>query len=503
MAFPTTPILDSFNRANEGPPPSTNWTTGIAVGFGGFSEPGHEVIGNELANTFNDVAQNYWNVGQFGPDCEAYITVTNATGLISAELAARLTNIGQFTCDGYVVQAQPAGGEGGPNRVYTIYRIDDGLLTMLDFVGESGVGSMTGDRYGIQIIGSVIYLWGDTGDGWEIKLTANDSTHTTAGFIGVVTEIGSQSRLDDFGGGVFVPEGGVSVFNFRNLPFFDDEEVNRFEFWPAVTEGGAVHERSAAVNASASIESSGQFFSVFETSVAVSATADISSAGDIDYHRAAALNASGAITTSGHGILERSAGLSATADIASSAQFYSILERASVFNATASIAVAGQTAHLRSAAINGTALITSSGFRIGAEIERSAAIDAVGLISSAGQITSAHQRAAAFNASGSIESSASFFSILERSSLTNADGLIQISANKETSRSVSVSCSGEIATGRLVVSQRAVVINATGLISVAGLGETLIIVGALNVNALNDGQLTSTISVGSLSGTIN
>ena len=25
MAFPNTPVLDNFNRANEGPPPSANW----------------------------------------------------------------------------------------------------------------------------------------------------------------------------------------------------------------------------------------------------------------------------------------------------------------------------------------------------------------------------------------------------------------------------------------------------------------------------------------------
>ena len=45
MAFPTTGILDDFNRGNEGPPPSANWTTLVQ---------GHKVVSN--ACTSNSTA---------------------------------------------------------------------------------------------------------------------------------------------------------------------------------------------------------------------------------------------------------------------------------------------------------------------------------------------------------------------------------------------------------------------------------------------------------------
>lgn len=210
--FPTTPVIDNFNRADEGPPPSANWTTGIANGFGGFLEPGHSVVGNQLNNDFNDVAQNYWNSDSFGPDCEAYITVVDVQGLVSVGLAARLTDIGRFTCEGYAVQINPSGG--GANRTYQIFRIDNGVLTLLSNSTEDSVGSMDGDKYGIRCIGNNIQLWADTGEGWRLKLSVTDSTHTGAGAIGIVTESDPLSRWDDFGGGHIVfPSRGALLFN--------------------------------------------------------------------------------------------------------------------------------------------------------------------------------------------------------------------------------------------------------------------------------------------------
>lgn len=210
-SFPSAPILDDFNRANEGPPPSANWTNGIAEGFG-FSF-GHRVLDNELQNATEGVAQNYWNVETFGPDCEAYITAVNTADAPSTWLVGRLVDPGLSTCTGYAVQV--VSSNAGDDRLYFIYRIDDGLLTSIASTSETGVGPADGDKYGIRIIGDIIYLWGDTGDSWEIKLSVSDSTYSSAGFIGIVTEAATLSpRWDDFGGGTVV-SGLVDAFSYE------------------------------------------------------------------------------------------------------------------------------------------------------------------------------------------------------------------------------------------------------------------------------------------------
>lgn len=214
FSFPSTAILDDFNRADEGPPPSENWTLGFAAGLEGTTEPGHQVISNELANTGSDINQNWYNAAQYGPDCEAYITVTNSGSVNAVGLAARLTDIVGFSSNGYYVQINRTGG--GDNRNFQIMRIDNGGVTVLANVAETGVGSMTGDKYGIRLVGNNIELWADTGEGWLLKLTAVDSTYKGAGYLGILTDSSSSSvsRWDDFGGGdIIFPTHGSAQFN--------------------------------------------------------------------------------------------------------------------------------------------------------------------------------------------------------------------------------------------------------------------------------------------------
>lgn len=199
LDFPATTTLDDFNRPDEGPPPSTNWSVGFAASLEGTDEPGHKVTSNQLSNVGNDINQNWWNVSQFGPDCEAWITITDSTGLVAVGLAARLTNIVGFSSDGYYVQVNSSGG--GDSRTYQLARIDAGTATFLVTTSETGVGPMTGDRYGIRVIGNAIQLWGDTGSGWDVKLSTTDSTYSTQGYLGILTEATTSTRLDDFSGG--------------------------------------------------------------------------------------------------------------------------------------------------------------------------------------------------------------------------------------------------------------------------------------------------------------
>lgn len=196
--FGLTPIIDDFNRADEGPPPSANWTLGFAAGLEGTTEPGHKVTSNELANVGNDINQNWWNASTFGPDCEVYLTVTNQTGVIAFGLAARLTDISGFSSNGYYMQVNLSGG--GSDRTYQIIRIDNGSVIFLANTTENGVGDLVGNKYGLRVIGDRIQLWGDTGDGWKIRLEAVDSTYSDPGYFGVLSESDNFARWDDFSG---------------------------------------------------------------------------------------------------------------------------------------------------------------------------------------------------------------------------------------------------------------------------------------------------------------
>jgi hypothetical protein len=72
MTFPTTPILDDFNRANEGPPPSANWSAYHASwGFG----DGLEVVSNQCKGNSYNLCGDWWSVETFGSDCEVYVTI--------------------------------------------------------------------------------------------------------------------------------------------------------------------------------------------------------------------------------------------------------------------------------------------------------------------------------------------------------------------------------------------------------------------------------------------
>jgi hypothetical protein len=51
------------------------------------------------------------------------------------------------------------------------------------------------------VIGNTIQAWAELGSGWQLKLTATDTTYTASGFIGLVSDGGPTCRLDNFGGG--------------------------------------------------------------------------------------------------------------------------------------------------------------------------------------------------------------------------------------------------------------------------------------------------------------
>lgn len=208
LSFPTTPIVDDFNRPDEGPPP-TGWITGIAEGLEGFTEPGFDVIGNELANSFNDFQQIFRDE-EWGPDCEGYITVKNTQDLRTISIVLRLTDVGQFTSNGYVGKVTLTDGpSGGFNVRYSIYRLDAGEVTGLDTLLTFEPGDLIDNSFGFRCKGDSMQMWANLGNGWQHKLTVSDTSYASAGKPGLVSDGGPFSRLDDFGGGTMPLPGEV------------------------------------------------------------------------------------------------------------------------------------------------------------------------------------------------------------------------------------------------------------------------------------------------------
>ena len=194
MAFPTTGVLDDFNRANEGPPPSASWTDTWLTGSG------LTVNTNQCAtNGGTTLKDSYWNVSTFGPDAEAFVTIATipTTDGDSIRLGIRLAQPGATTVDGYLAMWQWIAGAGA-DRV-RLFRLDNGAATELGTGVDLNMSA--GDKLGMETIGSTIKVYTKSGAGaWTERRSETDATYSAAGFIGLQF-IRTVFRCDDFGGG--------------------------------------------------------------------------------------------------------------------------------------------------------------------------------------------------------------------------------------------------------------------------------------------------------------
>jgi hypothetical protein len=197
MAFPTTAILDDFNRGNTGPPLSANWTADPSnVGVGG-----HRVV----SQVATQGEHSYWSASTFGPDQEAYMTIVNMAGTVAA-LFMRIQSAGTSSSDFYSVD-WTTGGSLSVTRCIDSFSVE----TTIDSASVAAVAN--GYKLGAEVLGTgatvTINVYIDTGSGWTLALTASDTGATrvvAAGYIGFVTT-NSAATVDNFGGGTVVVGG--------------------------------------------------------------------------------------------------------------------------------------------------------------------------------------------------------------------------------------------------------------------------------------------------------
>jgi hypothetical protein len=181
MAFPTTGILDDFNRANEGPPPSADWTNIVN---------GCKVVSNIcVGGTSGANNINKWNKASYGPDCEIYATLSNFTNWI--DLYARFNSA--FS-NGYGLTIWDV-------NILRVNKITGGTPTQIGSDITLPANLAAGDSLGMEIIGNDIKVYTKQGGGaWTLRGTVTDSTYTGAGYLGININ-GTSQQIDDFGGG--------------------------------------------------------------------------------------------------------------------------------------------------------------------------------------------------------------------------------------------------------------------------------------------------------------
>jgi hypothetical protein len=149
----------------------------------------------------------YYNVATYGPDFEAYFTITGTIQINRyTEIYGGLIDFA--APDGYAVRHAPVSGTDN----IRIFRIDDDTFTQLgaDIVQEL----VAGDKLGIERSGTTIaaYWWNSGSPGWNQLGTRTDGTHSGAGYVGIGSSHTIPNVEDFFAGTVAGAGTAVPVF---------------------------------------------------------------------------------------------------------------------------------------------------------------------------------------------------------------------------------------------------------------------------------------------------
>lgn len=190
MAFPNTPILDNFNRADAATLGS-NWTTT----FGQFKITSNICALTSLS-TFTNAS---WNVSQYGSDLEAYVTLKNATAVSDGRIYLRTSGLDGDSSTGYNLAFDSFAS------TLQVRRQDaGGAETQLGATISQAL--VDNDSIGISMVGSTISVYYKASAGsWTLLTTRSDSTYLGSGYLGL--EGYSDNALPmykDFGGGSLI-----------------------------------------------------------------------------------------------------------------------------------------------------------------------------------------------------------------------------------------------------------------------------------------------------------
>jgi hypothetical protein len=196
--FPTTSVLDDFNRANENPLSTAgNWGGAVFAGGGEFKIVSNALQDDSAADGAG-ASNQFWDGATYGPGAEVFIdlpTIWQAAGS-DGFLSCNTANEGS-AFDGYVFYFV---WNAGSTFDFCFFRYDDESGTILDC---GTVTLVNGDSVGLECAadGTLTAYRKNAGTWTALSPTASDTTYTS-GHIGVSKGVNdTTSVLDNFGGG--------------------------------------------------------------------------------------------------------------------------------------------------------------------------------------------------------------------------------------------------------------------------------------------------------------
>jgi len=182
------PVVDGFDRPNETLSDQGRWSNGIS----GSDETGLRVTSNQLACSKTTTCTAWRNTALYGPDTEVWARISTLPGTGNQlRLYARLQQPGTSGFDGYMLRTLQ---QTGTDELY-LERITNGTITRLLTITQE---LNPGDTLLLRVNGTTLQAWQKTGTTWTQLGTANDTTYTTSGRVGVGIR-GTTGRLDDYG----------------------------------------------------------------------------------------------------------------------------------------------------------------------------------------------------------------------------------------------------------------------------------------------------------------
>ncbi len=212
MAFPTTPLLDDFNRADGAL--GSNWSTPVESG-----EPGTPTIfSNAMVAPGSTDASAWWNPTTFGPDTEVFGTIPSASDKSAAiYLFARTASENSSGSDNYTVVFILQ------SNTIEVYRNINNVGTgpILSISHTHTVGSQYGMRVSTVGADNFIEVFKDgvsLGSTTDVGQAANvpGPGHIGAGLFGGGSSL--TRAWDNFGGGTVVTFSGLPPVS-KPMPF--------------------------------------------------------------------------------------------------------------------------------------------------------------------------------------------------------------------------------------------------------------------------------------------
>lgn len=202
--YPSTAVIDTFNRANEDPLniASNGMAYAVIAGMGVIGGTNCKDVSNQLAGNGGTVSGILLN-NSFSADCESAMQVPTlgAAGEL-IDLLVRSKDTGSIlTVDSYSCRWTNVSG----TDTVALYRVDNIAATLLASFNQE---LSAADWFGIRCIGTTIEAWCKIGSAnWKRLGTATDATYAAGGFH-ILSVIGTTVRGDNFTGG-----------NYTDLPW--------------------------------------------------------------------------------------------------------------------------------------------------------------------------------------------------------------------------------------------------------------------------------------------